>query len=318
MEQKISELIRIAGLFGVNAAQANENSVKRKEIAEKIIMYLSPLEQMNDKFMTVSANFSQVVSQVTDQAKSAKEVLARDNQIENGQLILSVTQEIEAGMAQLESDQGNIRKKKESQKRSLLQLQSIAYDMLEDIQTAIDASALNKERGKKLGELFGQIPEKIKSQAGDWLNNVLGEIATGREFSARVHNKSKTQLEFTNNFTGFIKRMHEGSNEVQNIWQKALATLDQAAKSIQKIPGTVLSKPEFSFFQGDYIVSQKKAIEDSVLLLSRQESEYFEKSSKAAEEMLAVTKIPLEKSSLNMENGRVMEELFREIRGTVR
>ncbi len=113
-----------------------------------------------------------------------------------------------------------LKMKKKFQLNSIKAMKNITNMVLEDAEKAINGSAKNLERGRKIAEKVKQAARLVEKKDITELKNLKDEIEAAHATAAEVNSKSKSQYEFAKQSNQFTKNLHEDSLSIKDLVDK--------------------------------------------------------------------------------------------------
>lgn len=354
---KIDKLIEVANKFGQIAQKVNESSKVRKKHAEDAMRNVDPAykacQDLLSKFKSVSS-LSLEYREKIESINSSMGRIGKAMEAQKGSIDSSSPKETQNNFNDFSSGlkkgqdsaktlleeckkivemDGGIIKKKEAQKRNIMQLQVITEVVLAEAQKAIDGSQSNLGRGKQLTENFQSVPKLIEEKNIDKLNELVKEANAGWILAEDVNKNSQSQLAFDENFNSFTQNLHDDSGEIEKSISEKAATLENMKDSTSALAdflkngipkgkaicdstgGMLTGLDELSSinFDGKKFIEENNKINNEGIELTKKEVEYYTKLRQSVEDMTEATKYPIEGSGKNIENGKFLEEALKEL-----
>ena len=243
--------------------------------------------------------------------------------------------------------------KKGYQQNSIRTLFNLSNISLEDANKAIDGSSSNLTRGLDLVKRFKNVEQLLKNNKKDKLIDLVEDAGQGWNIAVDVNNSSKSQLEFAEKVNQFTKNLHDDSISIKdiviekhNIFEECLQVItiltvilsikfkkyldiesimkevnysdknrellnnlnilaDIACRDIREVTDLNYDMTDCSHLNNE--------LENSTVELTEKEIEFFDAIKFEVEAMTAATAYPIEGSSKNITNGKLMEKKLKEL-----
>lgn len=239
------------------------------------------------------------------------------------------------------------------QEESLRQLKSLAQISLKDAEKAIEGSASNLDRGLKMVKKLKSVQALIDRKDIKELNSLADQANAGWKMAIKVNKSSLSQYEFAEKVNLFTKQLHKESVNIKNLvvgkhhrfednlQQTTVLTviLDLKFKKyleIENIIKDIEIRDIFRDIMNDLLAHIKIAcaeiktigvinfdmadcshlnneLEDKTVKSTQKEIEYYDSIKKEVLSMTKATAYPIEGSSANIENGKILEKNLKKL-----
>ncbi len=135
-----------------------------------------------------------------------------------------------------------LKMKKKFQLNSVKAMNNITIMVLEDAEKAINGSAKNLERGKKISEKIKKTAELVESKNFAELKNLAAEIEAAHATATQVNASSKSQYEFAEQSNQFTKNLHEDSMSIKEVVDKKHLLFEETLQHVTVLTVTISLK----------------------------------------------------------------------------
>jgi hypothetical protein len=246
-----------------------------------------------------------------------------------------------------------LKMKKKFQLNSVKAMKNITLMVLEDAEKAINGSAKNLERGKKIAEKVKKAAALAESSNVSELKNLSIEIEAAHATAAEVNSSSKSQYEFAEQSNQFTKNLHDDSLSIKEVVDKKHSLFEETLQHVTVL--TVIISLKFRKYLAveelynsmeysgdirgtlnDLNVLSSVAIQDLKNLielnynmtdlshlnneaeqiavdLAEKEHKIYDRIKSEVEEMTRATAYPVEGSGKNMQNTEELIKIIKEL-----
>ncbi len=135
-----------------------------------------------------------------------------------------------------------LKMKKKFQLNSVKAMNNITIMVLEDAEKAINGSAKNLERGKKIAEKIKKTAELVENKDIVELENLAAEIEAAHSTATQVNASSKSQYEFAEQSNQFTKNLHDDSISIKEVVDKKHSLFEETLQHVTVLTVTISLK----------------------------------------------------------------------------
>jgi len=135
-----------------------------------------------------------------------------------------------------------LKMKKKFQLNSVKAMKNITIMVLEDAEKAINGSAKNLERGKKIAGNIKKATAMIEGKNLSELKNLSTEIEAAHATATEVNSSSKSQYEFAEQSNQFTKNLHDDSMSIKEVVDKKHLLFEETLQLVTVLTVTISLK----------------------------------------------------------------------------